>query len=149
MGESEWFETFLFEVPVWILEVSPPAPEACLEALRQAAGGWLPDDYMKFMLEQDGLNGNVGADMDSGSFLILYDCERAKNPSEAYNMPDFEPTMYELGTNGGGTAYLIDRSSQEWVELPYLDFGDSGDSRLERRFPDMKSMFYALAYDPV
>jgi hypothetical protein len=43
-------------------------------------------------------------------------------------------------------AYLLDRTTREWVELPFLDFGCAGANRLERRFPNFASMLRQLCF---
>jgi hypothetical protein len=131
--------------PVYGTEPSGPATDDSLISLAKAVGSSLPDDYLSAMRTSDGFGGAIGAE--DGPWLHLYSCRDALSFQEGYGIDVEEPSLYLLGSSGGGMAYFIDRSNLEWVELPFLDIGDQGLGRLERRFTSFSALIEALVND--
>jgi len=140
-----WSEVCLSGVKSYTRLRGEPAPRACLDELADYAGGWLPADYLDVMSRSNGFEGVVGSCPDVGWPFRLLPCEEALTATRAYRVREYEPDLFLLGTDGSGTAYLIDTRSHEWVELPFLDFGAVGHSRLERRFDSLRGLLENLA----
>ncbi len=142
-----WREGSLLGLKVFTRIEFGPADPRCLNELRLLAGGWLPPEYVDAMLDTDGFEGVIGASPESGCFFRLFGCEYALRATAGYRIREFEPNMFLLGSDGGGTAYLIDGATREWIELPFLDFGSTGEGRLERRFPTLRQMLETLVQE--
>jgi len=78
----------------------------------------LPDQYIDFMLESNGAEGNVGAK----SYLAIWSAEQIVQLNEAYAVNDFTPGLVYFGSDGGGMAYAFDNRVEgipPIVEFPF------------------------------
>jgi hypothetical protein len=104
----------------------PPASEADLAQLEQDLGFRLPDDYRAFLLVSDGYNGYVGVE----GYADLWSSRRLASDNEGYEVRSnegYEARSYVaelmlIGSNGGPTAYGIDRhDGRPWfVSIPFV-----------------------------
>src|SRR5579862_3672409 len=143
LGRDKWCEHTLAGTKVFLSATNPPPDPKCLKRLTKLAGGWLPEDYLEVMRSMDGFEGLVGENSEHGRWLRLLPCEDAALRTDRLSLPSLEPMLFLLGSDGAEIAYLLDRETHEWVELPYLDFGSLPEARLERRFCSFTSMLKA------
>ncbi len=76
-----------------------------------------PDQYINFMLESNGAEGNVG----NNSYLAIWTAEQLVILNEEYAVNEFTPGLVYFGSDGGGMAYAFDKrvGSMPIVEFPF------------------------------
>jgi len=76
-----------------------------------------PDQYISFMLESNGVEGNVG----KNSYLAIWTAEQLVILNEEYAVNEFTPGLVYFGSDGGGMAYAFDKrvGGMPIVEFPF------------------------------
>ena len=75
----------------------------------------LPDDYVEFLLHFNGGEGPIG-----NSYISLWSIEDIPSLNKAYAVEEFAPGLVIIGSDGGGTAYAIDKRTGKIVEVPFI-----------------------------
>ena len=88
-------------------ELRPPATRDELELLERTAGIRLPKDYSEFLLFSNGGVGMVASD----AYLHLWRVGELIELNAAYQVEEFAPGVFLIGSNGGGEAICFDASS--------------------------------------
>jgi SMI1 / KNR4 family. len=90
---------------------------ANIEALGKALGISFPVDYLEFMQEYNGGEGEI-----ANSYVILWSAEDLTELNEAYAVNEFAPGLVLFGSDGGDLAYAFDvsRGSVRIVEVPFI-----------------------------
>jgi hypothetical protein len=99
-------------------DLRSPASETEINQLEKDLGFNLPSDYREFLLLSDGYNGEVG---DRGYAQIWSIGELTSN-NEGYEVKSWVPDLALIGSNGGPTAYGIDRQEERasFVSVPFV-----------------------------
>ena len=99
------------------MESSLPTTREVMEEAETQLRIKLPDQYMDFMLESNGAEGNVG----DKSYLAIWSAEQIVQLNEAYAVNEFTPGLVYFGSDGGGIAYAFDNRAEGTpiVEFPF------------------------------
>lgn len=89
------------------------ASEASLETAARNLNVTFPPDYIAFMRESNGGEGVVG----ERGYLILWPVEELVSANENSKTGEFFPDWVFIGTNGGGDAVAVMRSTDPTVGL--------------------------------
>lgn len=100
------------------MELNQPTTREMLEDIGIKLGIKLPDQYVEFMLESNGAEGNVG----TKSYLSIWSAEQIVQLNEEYAVNEFTPGLVYFGSDGGDMAYAFDKRENESplvVEFPF------------------------------
>jgi|SRR5579859_1648716 len=75
----------------------------------------LPNDYLEFMQESNGAEGILG-----NNYLVLWRIEDLINSNKDYNVDQYAPGFFIFGSNGGGTAYAMDKQTHVVVAFEFV-----------------------------
>jgi hypothetical protein len=76
----------------------------------------LPDDYMEFLNIFNGCEGVLTESI----YLQLWSLNDLKCNNEMYEVMEFAPELLLIGTDGGDTAFAINREDLSFVEVPFI-----------------------------
>ncbi|SDF61120.1 SMI1/KNR4 family protein [Chitinophaga filiformis] len=79
-----------------------------------------PPGYQEFMREH---NGGEGSILD-GQWLVLWPVEELQKNNEMYNVPEFAPGLFLIGSNGGGLAFGINKSKETFIQVDMYAIAD-------------------------
>ena len=98
-------------------DLRSPVPDTELSQLEKDLGFELPADYREFLLLSDGYNGYVGAK----GYVHLWSIRELTSYNEGYEVRSNVPDLTLIGSNGGPTAYGIDRHEGRvsFVSIPF------------------------------
>jgi cell wall assembly regulator SMI1 len=99
-------------------DLRSPASETEISQLERDLGFGLPADYREFLLLSDGYNGDVGAK----GYAQLWSVRELTANNEGYEVGSWVPELTLIGSNGGPTAYGIDRQEvrASFVSIPFV-----------------------------
>ena len=89
------------------------------EIISEVNGVELPDNYIDFMQEHNGCEGDTGA-----ITVILYRMEELIDVNEDLQIEDFLPGNCIIGTNGGGEFFGIDAEGNYFTVPSVMDEDD-------------------------
>ena len=94
-------------------------------------GSKLPADYLAFMQEHDGGEGFVGA-----NYLVLWRLTELVRFNREYEIPVYAPSLFAIGSNGGGEAFAFDRTAEDLpiVVVPFIGMSDNDAIRIADHF---------------
>jgi hypothetical protein len=78
-----------------------------------------PPRSVEFMREDNDDEGGIL----EGQWLVLWPVEELQKNNEMYNVPEFAPGLFLIGSNGGGLAFgAIGKKEylSKWTCMPYL-----------------------------
>jgi hypothetical protein len=75
----------------------------------------LPNGYLEFISKSNGAEGQL-----QNSYLILWPLEELYNLNREYNIDEFAPGFFILGSDGGDTAFVIDKQTGEFHQMPFI-----------------------------
>ena len=98
------------------MELNPPTSRSALTEVETRLGIKLPDQYISFMMESNGAEGNIGS-----SYLAIWTAEQITQLNKDYAVNDFTPGLVYFGSDGGGMAYAFDNRTEyiSIVEFPF------------------------------
>ncbi|MCJ8012728.1 SMI1/KNR4 family protein [Paenibacillus sp. KQZ6P-2] len=98
-------------------EENGPIPEISIKKLEEEINFILPRDYFDFMLGSNGGEGTIGE-----TYLALWKIEDLFELNEAYGVQDFAPGLMIIGSDGGDTAYCIDKryDNKPLISVPFI-----------------------------
>jgi hypothetical protein len=100
------------------------APLESIRAVEEHLATAFPTDYMAFMHESNGGEGDVG----NKGYLQLWPIETLVERNTAYETKEYFPGFVFLGSNGGGEGIAL-RSGADGSSLFLMPFiGDAGDA---------------------
>lgn len=70
----------------------------------------LPQNYMDFMTEHNGGEGDIGE-----SWLVLFPIEELMEINDGYHIPECLPDHIIIGSNGGGEFFGINPDGQYFI----------------------------------
>jgi hypothetical protein len=95
-----------------------------IRAVEQQLAAMFPPDYVAFMQESDGGEGDVGTD----GYIQLWPIGTLVERNDAYQTKDYFPGFVFLGSNGGGEAIAL-QSGATGPELFLMPFiGSASDA---------------------
>jgi hypothetical protein len=99
-------------------DLRSPASETEIGQLEKDLGFDLPGSYREFLLVSDGYNGDVGAK----GYAQLWSIRELTSYNEGYEVRSWVPDLTLIGSNGGPTAYGIDRyeGRVSFVSIPFV-----------------------------
>jgi hypothetical protein len=74
----------------------------------------LPEDYVAFLQRANGGEGFVGE-----RYVRLWKAEELIEVNRGYNVAEFFPNLFLIGTDGGGEAYAFDFSGNDATVFEY------------------------------
>lgn len=86
----------------------------------------LPSDYVEFMKEKNGGEGFVGAN----SYVMFWPFEELNDVNKMYMVEKFAPDLFLVGSDGGDTAYGIQKTHGTFIEVPFI--GMANEMAVER-----------------
>ena len=94
----------------------PGAAPSQIARCERGAGVAFPDDHKAFLMQSDGYNGPVGR-----GYLTLWSIAEFSSDNSGYELGDDMRGVFYIGSNGGPTAYGVDRSSGEpvYISVPF------------------------------
>jgi hypothetical protein len=97
-----------------------PVGEAAIAELLRHAGP-LPAMYLAFLRESNGTEYGI---MDvGGDCLVLWGAEEAVEQNTASEVPNYLPSCYAIGTDGGDDVILLERSDISPESWPIIRVG--------------------------
>ena len=98
------------------MELNPQTTRSALTDVETRLGIKLPDQYINFMMESNGAEGNIGS-----SYLAIWTAEQIAQLNKDYAVNDFTPGLVYFGSDGGGMAYAFDNRTDliSIVEFPF------------------------------
>jgi hypothetical protein len=98
-------------------EPNAPASRQALASLRAGLSKPLPERYMVFLGRANGGEGFIGE-----RYVRLWRAEELIEVNRGYNVAEFFPNLFLIGTDGGGEAYAFDVSVNDPTifEVPFI-----------------------------
>src|SRR5262245_52553644 len=81
------------------LHLNSGASKDLVKEIQSKLGNSLPKEYVDFMTQSNGAEGNVG-----NSYLVLWPLEEIGPLNEAYEVDEYAPGLLLFGSDGGGEA---------------------------------------------
>lgn len=103
---------------VWDRE--PPASKEAIAQLESGAGVELPEDYLAFLRDSNGGEGELGV---QPCWFQIWRAEEVITCGRDYQVGEFAPGFFAFGGNGGGELLAFDtRDNSPWrvVALPCI-----------------------------
>lgn len=99
------------------MELNPATTIEMLDQVQAKLKIIFPKEYIGFMLESNGAEGQVG----SNSYLRVWSTEQIVPFNDGYAVNEFTPGLIYFGTDGGGMAYAFDvrTVTTSIVEFPF------------------------------
>lgn len=85
-----------------------------------------PIDYLAFMKECNGGEGVIK----EGRYVRFWPLEELKEANEDYMVEEFAPGLFFIGSDGGGTAFGLNKIAGTFIEVPFI--GMSNEVAIER-----------------
>lgn len=89
------------------------------EPVEEIGGVLLPEDYLAFMREHNGGEGEVG-----GTYLVLFPLEELTAVYDNYDMGRVLPGYVIIGGDGGGELYCVDENGRYYNVPAMIDKED-------------------------
>lgn len=99
------------------LEAGSPATSDTISAAEAALGHRLPEHYRDFLAVANGCEGAT-----ADGYVALWEVGTLAQLNEAYAVEELAPGLLLIGSDGGGTAYALDRRREgaPVVALPFV-----------------------------
>jgi hypothetical protein len=121
----------------------PPASEAAIERLRQAASGTIPLEYIALLRYSNGGEGPLAL---PPLWFMLYDAEHVAKVNQSADQREQFPGFFVLGSNGGLETIAFDtRASESWPIIAYD--GIAGAESAMTIAKDMEQFIRAIGFD--
>ena len=76
----------------------------------------LPDDYVEFLTLFNGCEGSLSDDV----YISLWGLNELKVNNEMYEVKEFAPELFLIGSDGGGSAFGFNRDNLSYVNVPFI-----------------------------
>lgn len=90
-----------------------------------------PSDYKEFLLMFNGGHGSIG----DNSYLKLWERDKIEEFNNDYEAPEFLNNIVLIGSDGGDTAYGINKKGQ-FIEVPFIGMDDEEVNIISNSFAD-------------
>jgi len=104
---------------------NPPASAQALSSLIAGVAKPLPDGYTAFLRRANGGEGFIGE-----RYVRLCRAEELIGMNRSYNVAQFFPDMFFIGTDGGGEAYAFKVSGSDSAVFEVAFVGLPSDARM-------------------
>ncbi|PUV24104.1 MULTISPECIES: SMI1/KNR4 family protein [Sphingobacterium] len=75
----------------------------------------LPEGFIEFFKDSN------GADISSDeNYIVLWALTDMIQLNRDYNVDEYAPDFFIFGSNGGGTAYAVKKSTSDIYEIPFI-----------------------------
>jgi len=75
----------------------------------------LPEGFIEFFKDSN------GADISSDeNYMVLWALTEMIQLNRDYNVDEYAPDFFIFGSNGGGTAYAVKKSTSDIYEIPFI-----------------------------
>jgi hypothetical protein len=103
------------EIPAF--QANGPASPEALSSLRAGVTRRLPEAYIAFLARSNGGEGFIGE-----RYVRLWRAEELLEANREYNVAEFFPNLFLIGSDGGGEAYAFNVSGddQTLFEVPFI-----------------------------
>lgn len=91
------------------MELNHPATKEGLNVAELESGIKFPAQYVDFISEFNGAEGNVG----ENSYLAIWPIEDIAQYNADYEVEKYTPSLVYFGSDGGGEAFAFDKSTSE------------------------------------
>lgn len=116
---------------------NPPLDEQRFQEAMRSIDCKFPPGYIEFMREHNGGEGGIL----EGQWLVLWPVEELQKNNEMYNVPEFAPGLFLIGSNGGGLAFGVNRKKGTFVQV---DMYAISDEETEEIGTDFKAFLNSL-----
>ena len=99
----------------------------------------LPDGFINFFMETNGADINK-----NGQYIILWPLTDMIQLNRDYSVEEFAPDFFIFGSDGGDTAYAIEKQSGFIYEMPFI-----GMSREEAVFCEKNFIAFVEDYEAI
>jgi hypothetical protein len=100
-------------------DAAPGAPERAILDLIAGAGIPLPSDYVTFLAESNGGEGELRV---QPYWLILWPAEEVLGNNDGYQVKQWVPGLFAIGSSGGGEMFAFDCRGGEPYPIVYVPF---------------------------
>ncbi|MBO9202783.1 MULTISPECIES: SMI1/KNR4 family protein [Niastella] len=76
----------------------------------------LPADYIEFLILFNGYEGSLSDNV----YVSLWSLGLLKENNEMYAVKEFAPELFLIGSDGGDTAFCINRENISYVKVPLI-----------------------------
>lgn len=76
-----------------------------------------PPEYIEFMRENNGGEGVIG---ENGWYIRFWPIEELSEANTDYNVGEFAPDLFLLGSDGGDTAFGLRKREGVFIEVPFI-----------------------------
>ena len=80
-----------------------------------------PPDYLEFMRMTNGGEGFLS----DGFYIMLWRFEDLIEFNKMYNVKEFAPNLFLIGSDGSDTAFGLQKSNSNFVEVPFIGLSDN------------------------
>jgi hypothetical protein len=96
---------------------NPPANASLIQQLETEASLRLSEVYANFLQEVDGGEGFIGS-----AYLMLWRAGELLEMNKTYQVSEYAPGLFLLGSDGGGEAFAFDTRSETKpiVSVPFV-----------------------------
>ncbi|MBS1910957.1 MAG: SMI1/KNR4 family protein [Bacteroidetes bacterium] len=100
------------------IDRNPPAEPQAIIAMQHEGNLSLPDDYIEFLKYANGGEGPIGSE----GYIMLWRIEELIELNSAYQVAEYAPGLFLIGSDGSGDAFAFDTRSNAWsvVALPFV-----------------------------
>jgi hypothetical protein len=96
-----------------------------------------PEDYTEFLNMYNGGNGSIG----ENSYLQLWSFEDIAELNEDYAVGEFLTSIVLIGSDGGDTAYGINKN-RKYIEVPFIGMDDDEVQEIASDFDEFIEFLY-------
>ena len=98
------------------VELNNPAEKEEIEKVEKELSIVFPKNYKNFMIESNGLEGEIG----EISYLVIWSIDEIIELNEEYEVEEYMPNLIYFGSDGGDMAYAFDKeNNMEIIEIPF------------------------------
>ncbi len=98
-----------------VIDRNDPPTEKEMEDFLKSVYFPLPVGFIDFFKEAN------GADISSGdNYILLWPLTQMVQLNKDYNVDEFAPGFFLFGSDGGDTAYAIEKTSGDIYEMPFI-----------------------------
>jgi hypothetical protein len=76
----------------------------------------LPDDYVEFLTLFNGCEGSLSEE----AYICLWSLNQLKEYNDMYNVEEFAPELFLIGSDGGDTAFGFKRENLTYIKVPFI-----------------------------
>lgn len=96
-----------------------------------------PSDYKEFLWMFNGGHGSIG----DNSYLQLWERDKIEEFNNDYEAPEYLNNIVLIGSDGGDTAYGINKNGQ-FIEVPFIGMDDDEVNIISNSFADFINYLY-------